>query len=83
MRSNICRLACLFMATLLAVASAAFAARDRSFDIKPGPTSILPEELALVADPARGIEHAIIIHSPNMNRTDWYVALTRATPAPE
>lgn len=24
-------------------------------------------------------EHAIIVHSPNMNRKDWYVALTRAT----
>jgi DNA helicase-2/ATP-dependent DNA helicase PcrA len=24
-------------------------------------------------------EHSIIVHSPNMNRKDWYVALTRAT----
>jgi len=24
-------------------------------------------------------EHAIVVHSPNMNRKDWYVALTRAT----
>lgn len=24
-------------------------------------------------------EHAIIVHSPNMSRKDWYVALTRAT----
>ena len=24
-------------------------------------------------------EHAIVVHSPNMSRKDWYVALTRAT----
>ena len=24
-------------------------------------------------------EHAVIVHSPNMNHKDWYVALTRAT----
>jgi DNA helicase-2/ATP-dependent DNA helicase PcrA len=24
-------------------------------------------------------EHSIIVHSPSMNRKDWYVALTRAT----
>jgi hypothetical protein len=46
---------------VLAACSSVEAARDKDFEIQPGPTRMSPAELELSADPSRGIEHAVII----------------------
>lgn len=50
-----------FLVALLAIAAAAPPSKAARWEIEPGPTTLSAEELAIVADPAAGAQHAVIL----------------------